>query len=56
MTLPPALKALLLTMPCLNLFGCASKTPDIKIEQRLKTSRSWREVLDTGSIDMPLSQ
>ncbi len=47
MTLPPALKALLLTMPCLPLFGCASKTPGIKLEQRLKT---------TGSIDMPLLQ
>lgn len=41
MTLANPLKALLLSLACLTLFGCTSTPPSVKVEQLLKTTHSW---------------
>lgn len=41
MTLLTSFKALMLSLACLILLGCASKVPGIKVEQLLKTDQSW---------------
>lgn len=41
MTLTLKIKALLLSLACLTLLGCTSKTPGVTVEQLIKTSESW---------------
>ncbi|MFJ7882050.1 cupin domain-containing protein [Pseudomonas sp. NPDC096917] len=41
MTLSNSLKALLLSLACLTLFGCTSNPASVKVEQLLKATHSW---------------